>query len=70
MSTASDLLSDYQHVIETLTFTTGSKGVFNVTVDGEVLYSKAAIGRHAEPGEVLELFAAGPALGVTRYAKT
>jgi len=26
------------------------------TVDGEVLFSKKAIGRHADPGEVLELF--------------
>ena len=70
MSTASDLLTNYQHVIESLTLTTGSKGVFNVTVDGEVLYSKHAIGRHAEPGEVLDLFSEGPARGVTRRIKT
>ena len=69
MSTASDLLTNYQHVIKTLTFTTGSKGVFNVTVDGEVLYSKHAVDRHAEPGEVLELFSEGPAKGVPRYLK-
>jgi hypothetical protein len=25
-------------------------------VDGEVLFSKKAIGRHAEPGELLALF--------------
>ena len=30
MSTASDLLHDYQHVIEDLTLVTGSKGVFDV----------------------------------------
>lgn len=70
MSTASDLLTNYQHVIESLTFTTGSKGVFDVTVDGEVLFSKAASDRHADPGEVLELFTQRHAQGVSRYAKT
>ena len=69
MSTASDLLTNYQHIIETLTFTTGSKGVFNVTVDGKVLYSKYESGRHAEPGEVLTLFTDGPGQGVERYAE-
>jgi selenoprotein W-related protein len=53
---ASDLLRDYQHVIRELTLITGSEGVFDVTVDGEVLFSKRAKGRHAKPGEVLELF--------------
>ena len=56
MSAASDLLSTYQHVIESLTLVTGSKGIFDVEIDGEMLYSKHATGRHAEPGEVLELF--------------
>ena len=70
MRTAEDILTNYQHIIETLTFTTGSKGVFDVTVDGEVLYSKHASGRHADAGEVLDLFTNGPAKGVTRYAKT
>jgi selenoprotein W-related protein len=54
--TVHDLLRDYQHVIEDLTVVTGSKGVFDVEVDGELLYSKHATGRHAAPGEVLELF--------------
>jgi selenoprotein W-related protein len=67
---ASDLLANYQHVVETLTFTTGSKGVFDVTVDGEVLYSKAETGRHADPGEVLELFTDRHGQGVTRYANS
>jgi selenoprotein W-related protein len=43
-------------VIDELTFVTGSKGIFDVEVDGEMLYSKHATGRHAEPGEVLGLF--------------
>ena len=56
MRAAHDLLHDYQHVIADLTLVTGSKGVFDVEVDGELLYSKGATGRHADPGEVLALF--------------
>jgi selT/selW/selH-like putative selenoprotein len=32
-----------------------SGGVFEVTVDGTLVFSKRASGRHAAPGEVLEL---------------
>lgn len=56
MSAAGDLLRDYQHVISELTLITGSHGVFDVAVDGELLFSKHAKGRHAKPGEVLRLF--------------
>lgn len=58
MRTVEDLLRTYQHVIEELTVVTGAKGVFDVEVDGELIYSKHQTGRHAEPGEVLELFRA------------
>jgi selenoprotein W-related protein len=30
-----------------------SGGVFDVTVDGKLVFSKRAVGRHAQPGEVL-----------------
>ena len=56
MSAVKDLLSNYQHVIDDLRLIMGSKGVFDVTVDGEMLYSKHETGRHAEDGEVLALF--------------
>jgi selenoprotein W-related protein len=32
-----------------------SKGRFEVTLDGALIFSKAALGRHAEPGEVSAL---------------
>jgi len=64
---AGELLSDYQHVIESLTLVTGSKGIFDVEVDGELLYSKHATGRHAEPGEVLGLFRQRFAADVSPY---
>lgn len=58
MSAAADLLTNYQHVIADLTVVTGARGIFDVEVDGQILYSKHETGRHAEPGEVLELFTA------------
>jgi selenoprotein W-related protein len=38
-----------------------SGGVFEVSVDGSVLFSKKKLGRHAEPGEVLRAIAEGRA---------
>ena len=32
-----------------------SKGRFEVTLDGELIFSKAAIGRHAKAGEIAGL---------------
>ena len=62
-------MHDYQHVIAELTMVTGSKGVFDVVVDGRTLYSKHETGRHAEPGEVLALFREQFATGVTPYER-
>jgi selT/selW/selH-like putative selenoprotein len=36
-----------------------SGGAFEVTLDGKVVFSKRASGRHAAPGEVLGLVQAG-----------
>jgi len=62
-------MHDYQHVIEQLTLVTGSKGVFDVEVDGALLYSKKQTGRHAEPGEVLRLFREKIVPGVAVYER-
>jgi len=56
VSAAHDLIKNHQHDIESLTLITGSKGVFDVVVDGDVIYSKHEEGRHAEPGEVLDRY--------------
>ena len=69
MGVAHDLLHHFQHVIAELTLVTGSKGVFDVEVDGELLYSKYATGRHAEPGEVLARFRERVVPGVAEYAR-
>jgi predicted Rdx family selenoprotein len=65
--TVDDLVRSYQHVIADVTLIMGSKGVFDVTVDGEPLFSKHAVGRHAEPGEVLELFRRQVVPGIAPY---
>jgi selenoprotein W-related protein len=41
--------------IESLELVPSRGGVFEVTLDGELLFSKKALGRHAEPGEVAAL---------------
>ncbi len=69
MGAAGDLLANYQHVIEDLRLVTGENGVFDVTVDGDLIYSKAQTGRHAEPGEVLDLFANLMGPDVSRYGE-
>jgi selenoprotein W-related protein len=38
-----------------ITLVPSSKGRFEVTLDGELIFSKAAKGRHAKPGEILAL---------------
>ena len=67
MSATQDLLSNYQHIISETTIIHGEKGIFDVIVDGEMLYSKTETGRHANAGEVLDLFTAAYGEGVNRY---
>jgi len=38
-----------------VTLLKSSGGVFEVTVDGTLIFSKKALGRHAEPGEIVRL---------------
>ncbi len=45
-------------MIAQLEMVPSSGGRFEVSLDGELLYSKAATRRHANPGEVVALFRA------------
>jgi selenoprotein W-related protein len=47
-----ELLQGWAPVIETIELIPASKGRFEVTLDGELIFSKADLGRHANPGEV------------------
>ena len=55
MSLTDELLKNYEHVIETITLVPSDGGRFEVTVNGQLLYSKLQLHRHAELGEVLGL---------------
>jgi selenoprotein W-related protein len=45
-------LNGWAPIIETIELIPADKGRFEVTLDGELIFSKAELGRHAEPGEV------------------
>lgn len=55
MSLTDELLKHYEHVIETITLVPAEGGKFEVTVNGNLLFSKSQLHRHAGPGEVLGL---------------
>ena len=50
-----ELLKHYEHMIETITLAPSDDGRFEVTVNGQLIFSKLALRRHAGPGEVLGL---------------
>ncbi len=50
-----ELLKNYEHVIEAIMLLPADGGRFEVTVNGQLLYSKLETHRHAEAGEVLGL---------------
>ena len=56
MSAATELVKHHQHIIKELTLIPGTAGIFDVIVDGNLVFSKDAVNRHAEEGEVLRLF--------------
>ena len=55
MSLANDLLKKYEPDIESLTLVPSDGGRFEVSVNGSLVYSKLQTGRHAAPGEILDL---------------
>jgi selenoprotein W-related protein len=52
---ANDLLKQFEHMIETVTLVPSDGGRFEVTVNGQLIYSKLETKRHAQPGEVIGL---------------
>jgi selenoprotein W-related protein len=50
-----ELLKNYEHVIEAISIVPSDDGKFEVSVNGNLLFSKKKLARHAEPGEVLGL---------------
>jgi len=55
VSLTEELLKQYEHAIEAMTLVPSDGGRFEVTVNGQLLFSKLETHRHAEAGEVLGL---------------
>jgi selenoprotein W-related protein len=55
VSLTEELLKHYEHLIEEIKLLPSDDGKFEVTVNGQLLYSKVSTHRHAEPGEIVGL---------------
>jgi selT/selW/selH-like putative selenoprotein len=64
VSLAGELLSRWAPIMTAVELKSGDKGRFEVSLDGELLFSKASERRFPKPGEVAALFEErlGPAL--------
>ena len=47
-----------EHSVSSLEVVPSGGGVFEVTIDGDLLFSKKKLGRHASAGEVIALIRA------------
>jgi selenoprotein W-related protein len=52
---ADELLHGWAPIIASIDLIPSSEGRFEVILDGQLIYSKAALGRHAEPREIAAL---------------
>ena len=48
-------MTGWARALRSLELVPSGKGRFEVTLDDELIFSKASLGRHAEPGEVAKL---------------
>ena len=55
MSLAAELLDQFEHRIETISLVPSDGGRFEVSVNGQLIYSKLETHRHAEAGEVVKI---------------
>jgi selenoprotein W-related protein len=55
VSLVSDLLREFESDIESIQLLPSDGGRFEVNVNGNLVFSKKQLGRHAEPGEVAGL---------------
>ena len=52
MRVAQEIMAQYQHQMASLVLIPGDKGIFDVKINGTLIYSKHAKGRFPEPGEI------------------
>jgi hypothetical protein len=49
------LLEDHEGDLTAIEVVTGANGIFDVHLDGELVFTKSMLGRYPEPGEVVPL---------------
>ena len=55
MSLVEEILKDYEHLVESLSLIPSDGGRFEVSVNGQTIYSKMETKRHAEAGEIVSI---------------
>ncbi len=55
MSLTAEVLPLFEHRLAEVRLVPSSGGVFEVSLDGETIFSKKALGRHAEKDEIVGL---------------
>ena len=55
MSLADEILVNWAPILRGLQLQTADHGRFEVSVDGELIFSKSNLGRHANKGEIVSL---------------
>jgi predicted Rdx family selenoprotein len=56
VSLANDLLGSWAPILRVVELQSGMHGRFEVSLDGEVAFSKAALKRFPKPGELVRIF--------------
>ena len=55
MSLVEEILKNYEHLVESLSLIPSDGGKFEVSVNGQLIYSKLDTKRHAEAGEIVNI---------------
>jgi selenoprotein W-related protein len=50
-----ELLKEYEHLIESVALFPSDEGRFEVSVNGQLVFSKLQLKRHAEAGEIIKI---------------
>lgn len=67
MRVTDELLSNYQHVVTEFRLIMGGKGIFDIRVDDQLIYSKHETGRFPTEGEALGQLEGVLPAGTSRY---
>jgi selenoprotein W-related protein len=52
------ILEEFEHVVGAVEVVTGKGGIFDVHLDGELVFTKSMLGRYPEPDDVMPLLRA------------